>query len=235
MSVPAESIGLPVARTGFENVLVAQAAPSSAAAEQYRVLAHRLERIGASRPLRVVAVTSATRGEGRSTIAANLALTAAQEGRETILVECDVRKPSLATLFDLAPRAWLAQVLDGSAELSQALCPVGPLSVLCAGDARDPMAVLRSPRLGPLLDTLRATYALVVLDAPPALAFADAGRLATAADGAVLVVRVHATPRDVVRMAVDSLGDKVVGVVLNGVDAEAAPHARYLYPDSAAA
>ncbi len=235
MSVPAENIGLPVARTGFENVLVALAAPTSAAAEQYRVLAHRLERLGASRPLRILAVTSAIRGEGRSTIAANLALTAAQEGRETLLVECDVRRPSLATLFELAPRAGLTQVLDRSAELSQALCPVGPLSVLCAAGAGDPMAILRSPRMRPLLETLRASYAFVVLDAPPALAFADAGRLAAVWDGAILVVRAHATPRDVVRMAIDSLGDKVVGVVLNGIDAEAAPRGKYLYPDSAAA
>ncbi len=231
MSVPAETLGAVVPKPVGEGVLVALESPASAAAEQYRVLLQKIERLSSARALRVVAVTSSARGEGRSVTAANLALTAAQEGRETLLVDCDLRRPSLGSLLDLAPRAGVAEVVQGAVELPQALCRVGPLSVLLAGAAADAAAVLRSPRLVPLFDTLRTAYSLVVVDAPPALAVADAGRLVAAADGAVLVVRANTTPRDVVRLALESLGDKAVGIVLNDVDTGVTLHGRYLYVD----
>ncbi len=236
MSVPAETLGVsPAVQPASVGGLATLAPRDSAAAEQYRVLQQRLERLAARRPMRVIAVTSSTRGEGRSTTALNLALTAAEDGREVALVECDVRKPCLAQRLDLAPRAGLAEVALGNAELSQALCRLGRLSVLCAGDVKDPAAVLRSPRLPGVIDELRAGFGLVVLDAPPALAFADAERLASAADGALLVVRAQQTPREVVRLALETLGDSAVGIVLNQVDAGTLVHGKYLYADPIAA
>lgn len=236
MPVPAETLGIsPAIQPAAAGGLATLAPRDSAAAEQYRVLQQRLERLAAKRPMRVVAITSSARGEGRSTTALNLALTAAEDGREVALVECDVRKPCLAQRLDLVPRAGLAEVALGAAELSQALCRVGRLSVLCAGDVKDPAAVLRSPRLSGIIDALRSSFALVVLDVPPALAFADAERLAAAADGAVLVVRAQQTPREVVRLALETLGDSAVGIVLNQVDAGTIAHGKYLYVDPTAA
>jgi Mrp family chromosome partitioning ATPase len=75
----------------------------------------------------------------------------------------------------------------------------------------------------------------VVFDAPPALAFADGDRLAAAADAALLVVRARVTPREVVRVALDALGDRAVGIVLNGVDLDASVHGRWLFPAAPAA
>ena len=227
--IPADTLQAthPAATPG--SPLVALAAPDSAAAEQYRVLYQRVVRLAARRPMRVVAVTSASRGEGRTLTAANLALTAAQEGRAVALVEADVRRPALGALFGLAPRAGLAEVLEGTAELSQAVAHVGALSVLCAGAVRDAAALLRHPRAAVVMDQLRAAYDLVVLDAPPALAFSDGDRLAGAADSALLVVRAGVTPRQVVRLALESLGDLAAGLVLNDVDADAVSHGRWLY------
>jgi capsular exopolysaccharide synthesis family protein len=236
MSVPAETIGsATLIPNATESVVVALTAPESPAAEQFRVFNQRLERLGATRPLRVVAISSSARREGRTTVAVNLALTAAQAGRRVVLVECDLRKPSVSALLDLTPRAGLAEVLTGSAELGQALCRVGNLAVLCAGSAHDPAGALRSPRLPELFADLRAAYDLVLLDAPPALAFADADRLSAAADGVLLVVRAHSTPREVARLAAATLGAKLVGVVLNAVDTAGSLHARYLYADPTAA
>jgi protein-tyrosine kinase len=212
--------------------LVALAEPESMAAEQYRVLLARLDRIHGTRAMRAVAITSCARGEGRSVTAVNLALTAARQGREVALVECDLRKPSLARLLDLTPRGGLAEVIEGKVELPQALSRVDGVMVLCAGEARDPAAVMRNPRLAMTLDTLRASFPLVVLDAPPALALADTGRLTTLADGIVLVVRAGETPRDVVRLAVETLGDRLLGIVLNGV--EEPGYARYLRQEALA-
>ena len=212
-------------------VMVALADPQSPAAEQYRVLYHRLVRLGARRPARVVAVTSSGRGEGRTTTAANLALTAVREGREVLLVECDLRRPRMAQLLDLSPRAGLADVAAGHAELSQALCRVDGLSALCAGEATDPV-VLRSARVASAIDAVRGSFSLVVIDAPPALTLNDAGRLASAADGFVLVVRAGETPRDVVKVAMDAIPDRLLGIVLNGVDEPG--YARYLAHEAVA-
>jgi protein-tyrosine kinase len=209
--------------------LVALAAPESAAAEQYRVLYQRIVRLAARRTLRVLAVTSAGRREGRTTTAANLAFTAAQEGRAAVLVEADLRRPSLARLLGLAPRPGVADVLAGRAELGQATARVAGLAVIAAGEGPDPGALLRSPAAAALLDQLRAGHELVVLDAPPALAFADGDRLAGDADAAILVVRAGATPRQVVRLALESLGERAAGIVLNDVDPDSVAHGRWIY------
>jgi len=227
--MPAETLPVALPAGADESRLVALAAPDSPAAEQFRVLHARLLRLAARRPLRVVAVTSAGRREGRTTIAVNLALTAALEGRSTVLVEADLHRPALAGIFGLAPRAGLADVLDGAAELGQAIARIGPLAVLLAGAPRDAAAALRSPRAATVVDELRAAYDLVVMDAPPALAFTDGDRLASAADGTLLVVRAGATPRQVVRLAIDALGERAAGIVLTDVDVDAVAHGRWIY------
>lgn len=213
--------------------LVALAAPDSAAAQQYRVLHQRVLRLAARRPLRVLAVTSTGRREGRTTTAANLALTAAREGRAVVLVEADLRRPTLGRLLGLAPRPGVADVLAGRAELGQTLARLGPLTLLLAGEADDPGTLLRSPAAAVLLDQLRTAFELVVLDAPPALAFSDGDRLSGDADAALLVVRAGTTPRQVVRLALDALGDRAAGIVLNDVDPEAVAHGRWLWPGEA--
>lgn len=233
--IPAETLEALYPAVAPESRLVALGAPESAAAEQYRVLLARLERLATRRPARIIAVTSAGRGEGRTTTAANLAFTAAREGLSVALVEADLRRPSLARLLGLAPRVGLCEVLEGTAELGQAMVRAGGLGVLCAGDARDPQGPLHSPRLPAIMESLRAAYTHVFLDAPPALAFADGDRLAASADAAVLVVRAGLTPRPVVRLALEALGERAAGVVLNDVDSSALAHGRWLYQDGQAA
>jgi capsular exopolysaccharide synthesis family protein len=230
--IPAETLEATFPAAKPESRLVAIAAPQSSAAEQYRILLRRLDALAQRRPMRVVAVTSGSRGEGRTTTAANLALTAAREGRPTLLVDGDLRRPSLADLFDLVPRAGLAEAVAGTAELSEAVVRAGPLAVLCAGEVRDPLATLRDARLATVVESLRATYALVVIDAPPALSFLDGDRLAAATDGALLVVRAQSTPRAVVKLAADALGELAAGIVLNAVDAAATVHGRWLFADA---
>jgi capsular exopolysaccharide synthesis family protein len=229
--MPAETLQATLPELQPEARLVALAAPESAAAQQYRVLYQRIVRLAARRPLRVVAVTSAGRREGRTTTAANLALTAAREGRATVLVEADLKRPSLARLLGLAPRAGVADVLAGRAELGQAVTRLGPLALLVAGEAADPGALVRGPGATALLDQLRAAFELVVLDAPPALAFSDGDRLSGDADAALLVVRAGTTPRQVVRLALDALGDRAAGLVLNDVDPASVAHGQWIWRD----
>lgn len=233
--IPAETLKTSYPAVAPESRLVALAEPESTAAEQYRVLLERIVRLGARRPARIVAITSAGRGEGRTTTAANLAFTAAREGRSAVLVEADLRRPSLARILGLAPRAGLAEVLEGTSELGQAVVRAGGLAVLCAGEVRDLAVPLHSPRIPTVFEQLRAAYEHVIVDAPPALAFADGDRLAAMADAAVLVVRAGLTPRPVVRLALEALGERAAGVVLNDVDSSALAHGRWLYQDGQAA
>jgi capsular exopolysaccharide synthesis family protein len=236
--MPAEMLQAAIPELHPEARLVALAAPDSPAAGQYRVLWQRVLRLAASRPLRLLAVTSAGRGEGRTTTATNLALTAAADGRATLLVEADLRHPSLARLLGLAPQAGLGEVLEGGAELAQAVTRLGPLAVLAAGVSQDPGAALRTPAAAALAERLRGEWELVILDAPPALAFADGDRLAGEADAALLVVRAGRTPRQVVKTALDALGERAAGLVLNDVDRDAVAHGRWIFPgegDAAAA
>jgi capsular exopolysaccharide synthesis family protein len=230
----AESMEAHIPPVPEEGPLVVRARPDSSAAEQFRVLLGRLDRMAAKRPIRVVAVTSSGRGEGRTTLAANLAYAAAQDGRPTVLVDADLRRPGVASLLELAPRAGVAEVLAGAAEVADAVARVGPLAVLGAGAVRDATAALRSPRVPALLEALRGAYALVVLDAPPALAFADGDRLVAGADAALLVVRAGKTPRGVVKLALEALGDRAAGLVLNGVEPGALLHGRFLFADPGA-
>jgi capsular exopolysaccharide synthesis family protein len=230
--MPAETLEAVHRELHPEARLVALDAPDSAAAEHYRVLHQRVLRLAASRPIRILAVTSVGRREGRTITAANLALTAAREGRATLLVEGDLRRPTLARILGLAPRAGVAEVLAGRAELGEAVIRVGPLALLLAGDAgegADPGPLLRGPAAAALVDRLRAGWELVVVDAPPALAFSEGDRLSGEADAALLVVRAGTTPRQVVRLALDALGDRAAGIVLNDVDPEAVAHGRWIW------
>ena len=234
--MPAETMqASPRRRSAREARLVALAAPDSPAAEQYRVLYQRILKLAVRRPLRVLAVTSAGRREGRTTTAANLALTAAQEGRATVLVEADLRRPSLAAAARArAARRASRTCSPGRAELAQAIVRLGPLAVVIAGEGARRGRAAAGPAPPPRSSTSSAPrYELVVLDAPPALAFADGDRLSGDADAALLVVRAGATPRQVVRLALDALGERAVGIVLNDVDLDAVAHGRWIYPGEA--
>ncbi len=207
--------------------LVALTDPQGAAAEQYRMLLHRLRH---ARSLRgdsiqggaVIAVTSSVRGEGVTLTAANLALTAARSGARVALVDCDLRRGSSAQLFGMGSRAGLAEVLAGKNEIGEALGNYheGKLAVVPAGKApAESAALLAGPRFTQTLNLLRQLFDEVYLDVPPALATADAAVVVHKADGVVLVVRAEKTAREHVASAVRSLaGAPLWGMVLNGVD-----------------
>ena len=214
--------------------LVALTAPMSAAAEQYRMLLHRLRHIRALRGDAiqggtVVAVTSAVRGEGVSLTAANLALTAARaRDAKVALVDCDLRRGGVAQLFGLANRAGLADVLTGKTEVGEALGRYheGHLAVVAAGRApgAESASLLASSRFAQTLSLLRSLFDEIYLDVPPALATADAQVVAYKADGVVMVARAGMTPREQVAQAVRSLqGAAVWGLVLNGVEPARVP------------
>jgi protein-tyrosine kinase len=220
--------------TTVDERLVALVAPMTAAAEQYRMLLHRLRHLRALRGDAiqggvVIAITSAVRGEGVSVTAANLALTAARSRDARVaLVDCDLRRGGLAQLFNMGPRAGLADVLTGKTEVGEALGRYheGHLAVIAAGRApgAESASLLAASRFGQTLSLLKTLFDEIYLDVPPALATADAQVVAYKADGIVMVARANETPREQVAAAVRSLqGAPVWGLVLNGVEPSRVP------------
>jgi capsular exopolysaccharide synthesis family protein len=170
----------------------------------------------------VLMVSSALAGEGKTTVSLGLALTVAQDypDRRVVLVETDVQHPSLANDFAVEPTPGLVDCILGDEPIEAAfrpsfldnlhLVPVG-------GPVRGNGRALRSSRMAALVDALRQTYDLVVLDSPALLVNSDSVMLSDLADGAILVVRAGVTPSATVAKAIEQIDEsKLRGVVLNG-------------------
>jgi capsular exopolysaccharide synthesis family protein len=201
-------------------LLVAALAPKSPAAEQYRSLRTRLAHAEGGGALRTVLITSPQKGEGKSVTAANLALTMAQElQRRVILVEADLRKPSLQHLFGLLPGPGLSEYLSGAIELKDAMrfLPEHNLTLLPAGAAPiNPAELLGSNAMRRMLDHLRTRFDRVILDTPPVLPLADVAILAPLVDGSLMVVRAGVTPKPAIENALRAFdSSRLLGVVLN--------------------
>lgn len=171
----------------------------------------------------VVMVTSSVPGEGKSTISFNLALAMAQTKR-TVLVECDMRRPSLRGRGIATDRPGLHEILSRRAFIPDCLTPFagGKLDILTAGkSSRNPLELLSTTEFPEIIRQLSDDYEVVILDTPPVGVVSDTLFMARIASTAVLVVHADRTPRKVVRRSVDALVDKgvgILGVVLNHLD-----------------
>jgi capsular exopolysaccharide synthesis family protein len=204
--------------------LITLSDPRSSAAEAYRSLYINLSFSNQEQPLRTLLVTSAGPGEDKSLTLANLAVVAAQMGQRVVLVDCDLRQPQQHELFGLRNDSGLTSLVTGKAAAEaalQAVADVAGLHVLPSGPLpASPSQVLAARRLDQILAELAGQSDLVLLDAPPAAAVADASVLATKADGVILVLNAGQTKRDNARRAkeaLDKVNAHIIGVVLNNV------------------
>jgi capsular exopolysaccharide synthesis family protein len=173
---------------------------------------------------KVLAFTSASPGEGKSTVAAGLALLFAQNKTRVLLIDADLRRPSIHQLLSLTQSPGLSGVLssEGPVNLVTRSGPVRGLDVLPAGTPQNLSAErLGSEAMKALIDQARSRYDWVIIDCPPALGLSDASVIATLTDGIVVVCSGDKTPRQAVRHVADQLKAvraAVLGVVLNRVD-----------------
>ena len=173
--------------------------------------------------LRSIVLTSAAPSEGKTTIAAHLAIANADRGKKTLLVDGDLRRPSLHSKFGLSPREGLSNVLTGELPWQDVVLPVEGkpnLSLLPSGPGSHRAADLIGPRLSSLLDEFAKEYDLVILDSPPLLGFAECLQMATAADGVLIISLAGETRRKAVAEVISVLNRvraNIVGVVLNQV------------------
>ncbi len=213
---------------------IAALQPHSAVAEQYRTLRTRIPQSEQERYYRAILVTSPCAGDGKSVTSLNLALAMAQEfHRRVLLVDADLRDPSLHRLLGIPGRPGLSEILAGTATPDEAMVTLADcrLTVLPAGSPVDrPTELLGSAEMRRLVDTLRTQFDRVIFDTPPAVPLADVGVLAPLADGVLLVVRAGQTPRPAIDRAVEDISpERILGLVLNDVP-EIAAEDRYGTP-----
>ena len=190
-----------------------------ASREQYRRLAAALHQMQRANGFKVAMVVSAVASEGKTLTAANLALTLSESYRRNVLlIDGDLRRPSLHTVFQVEGTPGLS---DGLISVEEPKLPLHRLStrlaVLPAGrPTSDPIGALTSDRMRRLVDEAREVFDWVVIDTPPIGLLTDATLMSAMADGVIMVVKAESTPLDMVNRAVEAIGrDRLVGVVLN--------------------
>jgi succinoglycan biosynthesis transport protein ExoP len=195
----------------------------SSFSESVRTLRNNILLADFDRRVRTVLVTSASPAEGKTTIAAHLALAHAEQGKKTLLVDGDLRRPSVHRKFGFKPSAGLSSVLLGEVEWRQLLVKiesVPELDILPAGPASRRASDLVGSSMQDLLDEMAQDYDLVIIDAPPLLGFAEPLQMATCADGVLVVARAGETNRKSIGSVLNSLrrlNVNVMGLVLNEV------------------
>ncbi|WP_461187581.1 tyrosine-protein kinase domain-containing protein [Arthrobacter sp. Z4-13] len=190
-----------------------------AMAEALRELRTNLSFLDVDQPPRIIVITSSVQAEGKSTVTANLAVAIAATGENVVVVDGDLRRPTLVDVFDLVPGVGVTDVLTGAAELADVLQPWGALpnlSVLGSGlIPPNPSELLGSLAMKNMLNVL-AENAIVLIDAPPLLPVTDAAVLSRAADGAIVVIRTGKTTQEQLAQSLGNL-DKVKGRILGAV------------------
>jgi capsular exopolysaccharide synthesis family protein len=203
-----------------EHPLIVQVDPRSPRAEAFRTLRTNVQFIDHDATRRTFTVTSALPAEGKSTTAANLALTLAETGARVALVDADLRRPRLATILGVEGAAGLTDVLIGAAELEDVLLPWGKtdLHVLPAGRVPpNPSELLGSEAMRRLVDLLTVDHDAVIIDAPPLLPVTDATILSRLTGGAIVIAAAGRASRQQLRSALEmleSVGSHAVGVVM---------------------
>lgn len=201
--------------------LVAKNNPKSPISEQYRTIRTNIQFSTVDTKIRSILVTSSSPSEGKSTTAGNLAVVFAQQGKKVLLVDSDLRRPTMHFVFDITNNIGLTNVLMKQTSLAKAVYRADEenLYVLPSGPVPpNPAELLASKAMDELVEEMYREFDIVLFDSPPLLAVTDAQILANRCDGTILVVRSAKSDKDEVRKAkelLDSVNANLLGAVLN--------------------
>ncbi|MEY3457573.1 MAG: Tyrosine-protein kinase ptk, partial [Planctomycetota bacterium] len=222
----------------FDRSAISVHLPRSRPAEAFRAIRTAVCFSALGGEHRVISVTSPAAGDGKSTLALNLAISLAQSGKKTIIIESDLRRPKVHKLTGADNKIGVVDVLRGTETLDAAIqtTQVADLNVLpCGNRPKDPAELLARPEYERLLDDLRARYDYVIVDTPPVLAVTDPAGVAARVDGVIVCMRLSRHTRDLGKRTVESLRDigaTVAGIVINGVEErDAYGYGNYRYSD----
>jgi len=201
--------------------LITNLNPKSPISEQYRTIRTNIQFSSVDEELRSILFTSSGPGEGKSMTTANIAVTYAQQGKNVLLIDADLRKPTVHYTFRLDNLKGLSNVLVGDVLLEEAIhtTSIDHLDVISSGPIPpNPSELLGSRKMRAILERAKQQYDLVIFDTPPVLAVTDAQIMADFVDGAMLVVRSKVTELDAATKAVEALKPakaRLLGTVLN--------------------
>ncbi|AJY73978.1 CpsD/CapB family tyrosine-protein kinase [Paenibacillus beijingensis] len=213
--------------------------PKSPISEAYRTLRTNIQFSSIDKKIRVLMVASAQSGEGKSTTVSNLAVTYAQEGKKVLLIDADLRKPTIHRIFGLSNRTGLTSVITGQFHSSEAIqsTEVENLSILPSGAVPpNPAELLASQKMKAFINEMKDTYDIIIFDTPPVLAVADSLIVSSVCDGVVIVIQEGKVKRELVKRAKESLervNAKLIGVVLNNVKKSKKNGYYYYYHETA--
>lgn len=204
-------------------MLIVEKETRSVISESFRTLRTNLQYSSLDKKYKVIVITSPNKEEGKTTIASNLALALAQGEEKVILIDCDLRRPSIYKKFKISNIVGLSQVLLGEEDFVTASHKYKEnLTILPSGNIPpNPAEMLASDRMSKFLNGLREDFDYIILDTPPVLLVADSQILSTKVDGTILVVRAEKTKKEEVK---DSLGllkkvnANIIGAILNDVN-----------------
>jgi tyrosine-protein kinase Etk/Wzc len=223
------------AEDGYNTRLITENNPKSPVSESYRSLRTNIQFVNIDKKIETLLVTSAGPSEGKSTTIANLAITAAQQGHKTLLVDGDLRKPMIHNIFNLKRTQGITNVLANGVDEKTVIQPSGidNLSILPTGPIPpNPSELLGSQKMEDLLARLKKDYSLVLVDAPPILAVTDAAVVSPKLDGILMVIHSAKTDRDSAKRAkalLEHVGGNMIGVVLNAVSTKGGYGNYYYY------
>lgn len=207
----------------LNNSLITEINPSSHISESFRSLRTYIRQLGLVQGNggKVLLFTSASGGEGKTTVLSNLAVSFVQDGKKVAVVDCNLRHPGLHTVFGVEGSEGLTAYLSGSAETDKLIGygNLANLSVIPAGKTSiSPPDLLGSDKMATLLDELRGSHDLILLDSPPAVNYSDARILASQVDGVILVARYGKSKRESIRKVktlMEQAGSQIIGIAMN--------------------
>jgi capsular exopolysaccharide synthesis family protein len=208
--------------------------------EAFRILRNVILFAEANQDLRLLAVTSPGRGEGKSTTAVNLAGAMAMIGKRVLLVDCDLRRPSLHRYLGIPNDVGLTNIVRGQASFQDAIAQTKVENVFCLPTGplpHDPAEFLNSAQCRSALDQMLAEYDAVILDCPPCAGLSDMQVISTIAQGVLLVISMHRTLLPSLHRAIRGLtqvGASVIGVVINRLNVRRSGYDYYYYSDDTA-
>jgi capsular exopolysaccharide family len=210
-----------MSRSTNDSRLVVLINPSSIVSEAYRTLRTNIQYSSVDSSIELLMVTSAQAGEGKSTVISNLAVAYALEGKRVLLVDTDLRKPSVHRIFNQTNRQGLTSLLTGMSTLKEVVKDSGVdnLSLITSGATPpNPAELLGSTRMKSLVDELKGSYDLILFDTPPVLAVTDSLIISSLCDGVLLVIHAGKVKKAYVRKAkekLDFVQSRIIGAVFN--------------------
>lgn len=216
-------------------MFVVEEKPKSIEAESYRTLRTNIQYSSVDSKIKSIVVTSANPQEGKSTVSGNLGLAFAQNGEKVIIVDCDLRKPSIHKKFKLSNLCGLSEVIIGKEPIENVIQEYKPnLHILPSGKIPpNPSEMISSAAMNNLLEELKENYDVIIIDSPPIENFTDGQILSTKADGALLVIKVGESKVESVKEAknlLNRVGANIIGLVMNYVSTDKKKY--YYYYDA---